>query len=118
MIGFFTVAGFFFPAKPVPWVVLPVTFIFGLVAGAVLLRNAVRRSDRSVRPSWRVSPLLRSEPLQFVHAAAFCAIGLGLSASLRAAFKGFDGVPSTLFYVTAGLGIWAAVHLFHGGSTK
>jgi len=111
MIGFFIVGGLFFPARPVPWAVIPITFVFGFIAGAVLVRHAIQRSDHPHTPSWRVSPFLRSEPLQFLHAAAFCAMGLGVSASLRTIWIGTDGVPSTIFYFTFGLGLWIAVTL-------
>ena len=90
-----------------------VFFLLGAILVLILSLSlaAGRRSGAGwQRPSWRVRPFF-GEPLQFAHAAAWYAIGAGVSAALIALVRPGCGLQGATMVGGVGAGMLAATHI-------
>jgi hypothetical protein len=102
-----------------PWFIAPLPFFFFLIVPFIqswicLTRRGSRYKWRT--PSWYESPFTNpfrhTEPLRFFHLGAFCFMSFGLVWLVSKSWDWSRGIPLPLFPFSAGLGLWAYVHLF------
>ncbi|MDE2588323.1 MAG: hypothetical protein KGL95_01485 [Patescibacteria group bacterium] len=103
-----------FAAIQINWYMLLIIFFVCVFILPVLvsLHIADPRSEKAwLRPSWLVNPFSISEPIQFIHFAAYLSIMQGFIILVRIALNSLPFHLGVLFPITFGLGLLLGIKI-------